>query len=70
MQGRTSGENKVFMSFHWMVVLGVVTYHHTDHWTKDKLEGEALSHTNLLSHLFTGDSGLQSPNTSNVWQLG
>ena len=27
----TSGENKVFMSFHWMVVLGVVTYHHTDH---------------------------------------
>ena len=38
--------------------------------TKDKLEGEALSHTNLLSHLFTGDSGLQSPNTSNVWQLG
>jgi len=27
------------------------------------------SHTNLLSHLYTGDSGLQSPNTSNVWQL-
>eukprot|EP00092_Neocalanus_flemingeri_P094704 GFUD01120435.1.p1 GENE.GFUD01120435.1~~GFUD01120435.1.p1 ORF type:complete len:711 (+),score=250.43 GFUD01120435.1:40-2172(+) len=64
----SSGEDKVFMSFHWLVVLGVVTVTVTL-TTKDKVEGEALSPTTLLSHLYPGDSGLLSPNHSNIWQL-
>jgi len=63
-----SGENKVFMTFNWLVVLGVVTVNITLA-IQDKLEGEALSPNTLLSHLYPGDSGLQSPNTTNSWQL-
>jgi len=63
-----NGENKVFLSFHWLVVLGVVTVTVTL-TTKDKLEGEAMTPNTLLSHLFTGDSGVQSPNLTNTWQL-
>lgn len=64
----SNGENKVFMTFNWLVVLGVVTVTITL-TTKDKVEGEALNPNTLLSHLYSGDSGLESPNTTNSWQL-
>jgi len=38
----SSGEDKVFMAFNWLVVLGVVTVTITL-TTKNKVDGEALS---------------------------
>jgi hypothetical protein len=63
----SNGENNVFMTFNWLVVLGVVMVTITL-TTKDKVEGEALNPNTLLSPLYNGDSGLESPNT-NSWQL-
>ena len=42
-------ENKVFMTFNWLVVLGVVTVNITLA-IQDKLEGEGVSPNTLLSH--------------------
>jgi len=62
------GEDKVFMTFHWLVTLGVVTVTVTLS-TKEKLDGEMLSPNTLLSHLYQGDAGMKSPNSANTWQL-
>jgi len=63
-----NGDNQVILTFHWMVVLRVVTVT-TKLVTEDNLEGEMLTASTLLSHLYPGDSGLDSPNQSNAWQM-
>jgi len=63
-----NGEDKVFMIFHWLAILGVVTVT-TTLSTKDKLEGDVLSPSTFLSHLYPGDTGEGSPNPTNTWHL-
>ena len=58
----SSGEDKVFMTFNGLAVLGVVTMTIT-FTTKDKVEGEALNLNTFLPYLYRRDSGLESPNT-------
>ena len=48
----SNGEDKVFMTSNWLVVLGVVTVTITL-TTKDRVEGEAHNPNTLLSHLYT-----------------
>jgi len=64
----SSGENRVSLSFHWIVALGVVTVTVSTS-TKDKVSGECMANNTFLSHLYPGDTGLQSPNAANKWQL-
>ena len=56
----SNGEDKVFMTSNWLVVLGVVTVTITL-TSKDKMEG-AHNPNKLLSQLFSEDSGLESHN--------
>jgi hypothetical protein len=57
----SNGEDKVFMTSNWLVVLGVVTVTITL-TSKDKMEGEAHNPNKLLSQLFSEDSCLESHN--------
>jgi len=65
---KSDNNNSICVTFHWLSGLGVVTVT-TVLSTKEKLDGEAMSPNTILSNLFEGDTGINSPNPANKWQL-
>jgi len=69
MEVMTKDGDSVSCTFNYLLMLGIVTVETKLNLTDEKLSGEALQADNILSHLYQGDDGQESPNPSNQFQL-